>query len=201
MSGYPLFLKLKGQRCLVFGGGEVALRKIQALLKRGALVTCMSKDFCESLMKLAKKNKQSLRLLRPPQYFGGLAMTGKGSQRPLVRQAHHPEPCRGARNDELNGTRLVIAATSDRSFNSRLARACQKKRILINVVDDPELCDFYVPAVVEKGPLQIAISTDGASPLFAKRLREELEKAIPNSTGEVLTRLGKIRDKVRRGKN
>ncbi len=172
MSGYPLFLKLKGQRCLVFGGGEVALRKIQALLKRGALVTCRSKDFSPGLKKLAKKAKASLVLKK------------MGSQDSF----------------SFNGSRLVIAATSDRGFNSRLARACRKKRILINVVDDPELCDFYVPAVVEKGPLQIAISTDGASPLFAKRLREELEKAIPDSTGEVLTKLGKIRDRVLRGK-
>jgi len=90
----------------------------------------------------------------------------------------------------------VIAATSDRDFNSRVTEACRKKKIWVNVVDDPELCDFYVPAVLERGPLQIAISTGGASPLFARRLREELEKVIPPSTGRLLEKLGEIRGKI-----
>lgn len=165
MFGYPLFLNLKGQRCLVFGGGEVALRKIKALLKRGAQVTCVSREFCKPLRKLIKN--VPLRLIRS----------------------------RGNRI-ELNGARLVIAATSDRDFNARVARLCRKKKIWVNVVDDPELCDFYVPAILERGPLQIAISTGGASPLFAKRLREALEKVIPASTGRLLEKLGEIRKKI-----
>jgi len=164
MFGYPLFLNLKGQRCLVFGGGEVALRKIKALLKRGAQVICVSKEFCKPLRKLAAS---SLRFIRS----------------------------RGNRI-ELNGARLVIAATSDRDFNARVARLCRKKKIWVNVADDPELCDFYVPAILERGPLQIAISTGGASPLFAKRLREALEKVIPASTGRLLEKLGEIRKKI-----
>ncbi len=165
MFGYPLFLDLKGRTCLVFGGGEVAFRKIQALLKRGAKVKCVSKEFSAPLKKLARGPRLELRQ---------------------------------ARNGSVNltGAELVIAATSDRNFNARVARACRKKKIWINVVDDPELCDFYVPAVVERGPLQVAISTGGASPLFAKRLREELEKVIPASTGDLLTKLGATRKKL-----
>lgn len=87
----------------------------------------------------------------------------------------------------------MIVATSDRDFNARVASECRRKRILVNVVDDPELCNFYVPAVLERGPLQIAISTDGASPLFARRLREELEKVIPSSAGRLLEKIGEIR--------
>ena len=177
MSGYPLFLKLEGQRCLVFGGGKVATRKIRSLLQRGAIVTCISKDFSKTLRNWAGKKSNafdsSLRL------------------RLLRRASGAP------RNDELNGAKLVIAATSERDFNAHVAQVCRKKKIWVNVVDDPRLCDFYVPAVLERGPLQVAISTGGASPLFARRLREELEKAIPVSTGKMLEKLGKIREKAR----
>ena len=145
----------------------MAARKIEALLKRGAYVTCVSKDFSPAIRNGVKKNRPRLILKRVP----NARLT-------------------------FNGARLVIAATSDRDFNRRVARACRKKKILVNVVDDPELCDFYVPAVVQRGPLQIAISTEGKSPLFARRLREELEKVIPHSTGTVLEKLGRIRQKA-----
>ena len=166
MSGYPLFLKLEGERCLVFGGGKVATRKIQSLVRRGARILCVSKDFTRVVRNLAKRNPSQLTLKRSS---SGPGMTG--------------------------GVRLVIAATSDRAFNARVAGICRKKKILVNVVDDPKLCDFYVPAVLERGPLQVAISTGGASPLFARRLREELEKAIPSSTGKLLEKLGRMRAK------
>jgi len=169
MSGYPLFLNLKGQRCLVFGGGKVAARKIQALLRRGARVICVSKDFSQSLKSLARRSRNL-------------------TLRPARRSSKQSLP--------IDGARIVIAATSDRDFNSRVTEACRKKKIWVNVVDDPELCDFYVPAVLERGPLQIAISTGGASPLFARRLREELEKVIPPSTGRLLEKLGEIRGKI-----
>ena len=186
MPGYPLFLKLRGERCLVFGGGKVATRKIQSLLRRGALVTCISKDFSRVLRNWAKKTKRGQTRGRTP-----FEQREKQSLRLLRRASGAP------RNDELNGAKLVIAATSDRDFNARVAKACRRKKILVNVVNDPKLCDFYVPAVLERRPLQVAISTGGASPLFARRLREELEKVIPASTGKMLEKLGKIREKAR----
>ena len=162
---------MRGESCLVFGGGKVAYRKVQALLRRGARVTCISKEFCGPF----KKNA--------------------GARLPL-RLKH----MRGSKIN-LNGARLVIAATSNRKFNERVARLSRRKRIWVNVVDDPELCDFTVPAVVERGPLQIAISTGGTSPLFARRLREELEKVIHPSTGRMLEKIGKIRGKWVKKKN
>ncbi len=165
MKGYPLFLNLEGERCLVFGGGNVARRKIEALLKRGARITCVSQEFSNPLRNLAKKNRSRLLLKRA---------------RGRIR---------------LDGARLVIAATSDLRFNAQVARTCRKAKVWVNVVDDPRLCDFYVPAVLERGPLQIAISTGGASPLFARRLREELEKVIPVSTGRLLEKIGTLRRK------
>lgn len=165
MRGYPLFLNVKGVPCRVFGGGEVAARKVKTLLDRGAHVTCVSRDFSTALKNL-KRGTGRLRL----------------------------EKMQGNRIS-LNGARLVVVATSDRDFNARVARLCRRKKIFVNVADDPELCDFYAPAVVEKGPLQIAISTGGTSPLFARRLREELEKVIPDSVGKVLEKVGRLRPK------
>lgn len=167
MIGYPLFLNLEGERCLVFGGGKVGTRKVQALLKRGARVTCVSRDFTKTLKNLARKSRSNLSLKR-------------ASERSLG----------------FDGARLVIAATSDPNFNARVAEVCRKKKIWVNVVDKPKLCDFTVPAVVQRGPLQIAISTGGTSPLFARRLREGLEKVIPSSTGRLLEKLGEIRKKL-----
>ena len=181
MRGYPLFLNLKAQHCVVFGGGKVAVRKIQALLKRGAHVTCVSKDFCQSL----KKVGANLRV-RPDRKSGQTHRSAPTLKLKYAKNGHVP----------LYGARIVIAATSDQDFNRRVAEACRKKKIWVNVVDDPELCDFYVPAVLERGPLQIAISTGGASPLFARRLREELEKTIPESTGKLIEKLAKARRKM-----
>lgn len=170
MQGYPLFLNVENQPCLVFGGGGVATRKVRTLLKRGARVTCVSRDFSKALRGLAKRKKSQLTLKRPG---GRLA---------------------------IDGVRLVIVATSDHDFNARIARLSRKKKIWVNVVDEPSLCDFFAPAIVEKGPLQIAISTGGASPLFAKRLREALEELIPPSTSRLLEKLGRIRRRILRAK-
>ncbi|MBI2167251.1 MAG: bifunctional precorrin-2 dehydrogenase/sirohydrochlorin ferrochelatase [Candidatus Omnitrophica bacterium] len=169
MRGYPLFLNVKGVSCRVFGGGEVAERKVKTLLDRGAHVICVSRDFSEPLKQWARRGRLRLEKMR-----GGRVA--------------------------LNGARLVVVATSDRGFNARVAALCRRKKIFVNVADDPELCDFYAPAIVEKGPLQIAISTGGASPLFARRLREALEKVIPGSVGRVLEKAGRLRQKRMRFK-
>lgn len=176
MRGYPLFLNVKGVPCRVFGGGEVAARKVKMLLDRGAHVTCVSRDFSTALKNL--KRGQS-----PKRGTGRLRL----------------EKMQGNRIS-LNGARLVMAATSDRDFNARVARLCRRRKIFVNVADDPELCDFYAPAVVEKGPLQIAISTGGTSPLFARRLREALEEVVSPRLGRLLERLGKIRTLRKKGK-
>ena len=185
-KGYPLFLNLEGEPCLVFGGGEVAYRKIQSLLTRGAKVTCLSREFIEPLKTLSRKISPLTLNPLPP---GG----GEGRVREGIRKGALQLKCIRGNRPSLNGARLVIAATSDRAFNARVARECRLRKIWVNVVDDPGLCDFTVPAVVERGPLQVAISTGGTSPFFARRLREELEKVIPPSVGRFLEKLGRMR--------
>ena len=96
-------------------------------------------------------------------------------------------------SSDIQDVRLVIAATSDREVNQAVYQLAREKGILVNVADTPELCDFYLGSIVTKGDLKIGISTNGQSPTFAKRFREMLEDALPDSIGGILEKLSEIR--------
>jgi len=95
--------------------------------------------------------------------------------------------------DYLTGATLVIAATNEEALNRQIYKDCQQLEILCNVVDSPELCDFYVPAAVQRGNLQIAVGTGGKSPAYAGHLRKKLEKIFTDKHGEFLDSLDAIR--------
>ena len=97
---------------------------------------------------------------------------------------------------DIDGAFLIIAATSSRETNGAIFREAQRRSILCNVVDDPEYCDFYYPAVVRRGDLQLAISTNGHSPALAQRIRRELEVQFGPQYGEWLEELGRIRQEL-----
>lgn len=103
---------------------------------------------------------------------------------------------RDFKTSDLDGVFLVIAATSSRDVNETIFREARRRNILCNVVDDPEHCDFYYPAVVRRGDLQLAISTNGQSPALAQRIRRELEVQFGPEYGEWLEELGKIRQQL-----
>ena len=179
---YPLFLDMKDKKAAVFGGGAVAARKIKFLLQCGAKVEAVSREFSKELLRAAKKN-QKLRL-----HF--------------LKKPPHPTPLprRGRRKGEgaspgsfLKGAVLAFAASSDPECNRGMVRECRKKKIWVNAADDPEFCDFFVPSVLKRGKLQIAISTGGASPLLARKLREELARKIRPEAVKVLARLERLR--------
>lgn len=96
----------------------------------------------------------------------------------------------------LVGAVLVIAATNNRQLNKRIYKDCQELEILCNVVDDPEICNFYVPASVKRGDLQIAISTEGRCPAYAGHLRKKLEKIFTDYHGKFLSELEKLREQI-----
>jgi len=96
----------------------------------------------------------------------------------------------------LAGALLAIAATNNNELNKKIYKDCQELEILCNVVDVPELCDFYVPAVVKRGPLQIAVSTDGRSPAYAGHVREKLEKLFTEKHGLFVAQLEAMRTRV-----
>jgi len=100
--------------------------------------------------------------------------------------------------DVLNGAFLVVAATSSAEVNHRIHHEARRRGILCNVVDDPEHCDFFYPAVVRRGALQIAISTSGVSPAFARRLRQKLEGQFGEEYGAWLDQVARRREEVLR---
>ena len=97
---------------------------------------------------------------------------------------------------DLSGMLLVVAATSSHATNAGIFKQARQCGVLCNAVDDPSHCDFYYPAVLRRGDLQIAISTGGASPELASRLRKELESCFGPDYGPWLSYLGRRREEV-----
>jgi len=95
--------------------------------------------------------------------------------------------------DDLNGAFLAVVATSSRSLNERVYHEAQRRGVLCNVVDVPDLCDFFYPAVVRRGALQIAVSTAGQSPSLAQQIRQQLEKQFGPGYSEWVAELGETR--------
>jgi uroporphyrin-III C-methyltransferase/precorrin-2 dehydrogenase/sirohydrochlorin ferrochelatase len=98
---------------------------------------------------------------------------------------------------DLDGVTVVIAATDDRELNARVSSDAQAAGIPVNVVDDPALCTFIVPAIVDRSPVLIAISTGGASPALARHLRARVEAAVPAGAGALAGLLSDARQRVR----
>jgi siroheme synthase-like protein len=166
MSLLPIFLKVRGRKCLVVGGGSVAEAKIESLLLSDAEVHVVAPELSVNVANLAR--------------------AGKIAWRQNAFSAA-----------DLDGIFLVIAATNVPEVNHLVYRLAEERSILCNAVDDPEHCHFYYGAVVRRGPLQIAISTDGLSPALAQRLRCELEQQFGPEYEAWLEYLGVMRDRIR----
>ena len=106
----------------------------------------------------------------------------------LVLAAYH--------KNYLAGATLAVAATNDPVLNAKVFHDCQELEVLCNVVDQPKLCDFYMPAVVKRGQLQIAIGTDGHCPAYSGHLRRKLEEIFTEEHGRFLEQLEKIRNRI-----
>ena len=117
-----------------------------------------------------------------------LAIKARGGDAELIRSKYS--------KDYLAGAVLTIAATNDHELNRRIYRDCQQLEILCNVVDEPQLCDFFVPAVVKRGDLQIAIGTEGQCPAYAGHLRKKLEDIFTEDYGKFLAELEGLRNRI-----
>jgi siroheme synthase-like protein len=165
MLDTPLYiacLRLSGRSCLVVGGGEVGLEKVEGLLACDAAVTLVAPAAVPELRELAGESSISW------------------------------EPRAFAPGD-LEGRFLAIAATSDTAVNIAVYEEAERRAMLVNVVDVPPLCNFILPAIVRTGPLAIAISTAGASPALAKRMKREIAEAY----GEPYARLAVLLNEAR----
>ena len=167
MNYFPVFFDLAGQKVLIVGGGEVALRKVSLLERTGALISLVAPDIAPELKERAAAGKLQL----------------------AVRE-FAPE--------DLDGVRLVIVATSRRAVNRWIANLSESRNIPVNVVDDREASRFIVPAIIDRDPVLVAVSTGGTSPVLARRLREKLEAFIPTRIGELASWLRALRASTRK---
>lgn len=159
MDYLPVFHKIKGQQCLVVGGGSVGSRKAGVLLDAGARVRVVAPEIDDELK--VQPNVEAV----------------------LVRfEAKY-----------LDGVSLVIAATNDRAVNKQVSELAQARNIPVNVVDDPELCSFIMPAILDRSPLMVAFSSGGASPVLTRMMRGKLETVIPQN----YSRLGSFAERFR----
>ena len=166
---FPIFLRLDQLELLIVGGGAVGLEKISAILKNSsnANVTLVAPEIKKEIQELSEK-------------FPNLKLIQKEYQ-----------------SSDLDGKDLVIVATGLHELNKKVREDAKRKKILTNVADTPDICDFYLSSVVKKGDLKIAISTNGKSPTFAKRIREMLEDVLPDGMDSVMDNLKSIREKLK----
>lgn len=164
---YPVFLKVSQLNILLVGGGNVAYEKLSFMLKSSP---------------------------RARVHVVALAYAPEVTQ---LCTAHGIETRQQAyRAEDLDGMHLVIAATNQRHINEQIAIDARARHLLVNVADTPDLCDFYLGSIVTRGPVKIAISTNGQSPTLAKRLRQFLEELLPDNIAQLANTLQQYRNQL-----
>ena len=210
MQHLPLFARLDGRKCLVVGGGDVGARKVRLLLAAGADVTVASRNLTAELEELLKGGK--IRHVQGP--FGSsdsvsgavhsergagdnISDAGSGGSRAGDADFGNGNGYSG--DGDVSPYWLVIAATSDRELNAAVARAAESAHRFCNVVDDPDLGNFIMPAIVDRAPVTVAISTGGSSPVLARWLKGRIESMLPTGVGALARLAGRWRTRVRDG--
>ena len=164
---FPVFLKLEKINTLVIGGGNVAREKLEALLGNSPLAR---------VKLVATEIQDSLKTY--------LELKGISYQE------------RSFDISDLHEIKLAIIAINDKSVSKLIYDQCADHKILTNVADTPDYCDFYLGSIVQKGNLKIAISTNGKSPTIAKRIKEVLNETLPLELESVLDNMQKIRNSL-----
>ncbi len=167
MQYFPVFLDLSGKQCLVVGAGSVGRRKIRALLEREPAGVLV--------IDTRAPGEDFKKILRDPL---------------LTYEV------RDFQENDLDGKWLVIASTNNEELNWRISNLCKERDILCNIVDQPEKCSFIVPAVFRQGDLTLAVSTGGASPALAKRIRQGLDEYFGSHYGGFLALMSRLRPMV-----
>jgi siroheme synthase-like protein len=162
---YPVFLKLEQLNVLLVGGGNVGLEKLQSLLANSPMA---------NIQIVAPQIKDEIRKL--VHLYPGCS---------LIQ--------REFKEEDLANRDLVLLATDNEELHQHIKKLTAIRRILTNVADTPGLCDFYLGSIVQKGNLKIAVSTNGKSPTIAKRLKEIIERLIPDEMEGLLNNLERIR--------
>ncbi|MFK7932458.1 MAG: bifunctional precorrin-2 dehydrogenase/sirohydrochlorin ferrochelatase [Saprospiraceae bacterium] len=167
---YPIFLKLHTLDMLIVGAGEVGFEKLFFIIKNSpdARITMVAPWVNPEIEEYLKEREHFVTIIR-----------------------------REFEERDVEGRDLVIAATNINELNIHVRNTAKQHKILVNVADTPDLCDFYLGSIVSRGPLKVAISTNGQSPTFAKRFRQVLEEVLPNDVQELVANLKIYRDRLK----
>ncbi|MGQ1492001.1 siroheme synthase CysG [Acinetobacter baumannii] len=168
MDIFPISLKLQQQRCLIVGGGHIALRKATLLAKAGAIIDVVAPAIEDQLLQLIKTT-------------GGEPFIEAFAEKFLSTTPY----------------RLVIAATNDAEVNKTVFEQCEARNLLVNSVDDIPHCRFMVPAIIDRSPLIVSVASNGTSPVLSRQIRTQLETSIPHGMGKLAEFSGKWRNQVK----
>jgi len=166
MKYFPIFLTGDNINAIIIGGGDVAARKIELLLKSTDNLTIMSADVNDTVMR-------------------------------LIKSYHLTWLTHSYKNGFFEDKNLVIAATDDEAVNKAISEEATALKILVNVVDQPALCTYITPAIIDRSPMIIALSSSGSAPILIRMLREQIEKMLPSGYGRLADFALKFRDHVK----
>jgi siroheme synthase-like protein len=166
---FPVFLKLNELHTVLIGAGNVGLEKLTAILQNspGAKVTVIALAVHPDINALAAE-------------YEGVNIVKKTFT-----------------DSDLDSANIVVAATDSSELNNFIRQSAHERKLLINVADKPELCDFYLGSIVQKGDLKIAISTNGKSPTIAKRLKQVLNEGLPDELDTTLQQMSDLRNSLK----
>ena len=165
---YPIFLKVSELNILIVGGGNVALEKLTFLLKSSP--------------------NAKVEMVAPMFRKDTIDLASKNNVT-MYKDEYN--------DSHLENKHIVIATTDNPQVNLTVYEDCRKKSLLVNVADNPPLCDFYMGGIVTKGNVKIAISTNGKSPTTAKRLRQFFEDVLPDNIDDLVQNLNEYRKTIK----
>jgi len=168
MDYMPLFFDIKGSPCLLIGGGEIAGRKARLLVRAGAVLDVCAPWISDEVKTLAETS-------------GGTCLHEKYDEALLSQKQY----------------RLVFCSTDDEQVNHDVSVQCKSRNIPVNVVDSPSLCSVITPAIIDRSPLVIAVSSGGEAPVLARRVKAFLDTAIPGAYGNLAKLAARFRDSVK----
>ena len=165
---YPVFLKLEQLKVLLIGGGNVGYEKLTSLLSNSpeTSITIVAIVIRDQVRELVQKHPYCIIIQRPFEV------------------------------SDFDNKDIVVCATDNKELHKQIKQLANERKLLVNVADTPELCDFYLGSIVQKGNLKIAISTNGKSPTIAKRVKEVLQESIPDEIDSLLQNMQGIRNKL-----
>ncbi|CAI3925433.1 Uroporphyrinogen-III methylase (siroheme synthase) (CysG) (PDB:1PJQ) [Commensalibacter communis] len=170
-SYFPITLRIDGSRLVIVGGGQIAARKIRLLLDKNAQIEIFAQNLCQEIQQLVQQNRV--------QFHGQI-------ENKEQFQTH------------IYGVRLIFAATDDQDYNTQISQWAQECNIPICAVDNPQQSSFITPAIIDRNPVQIAISTGGTAPVLSRRIREAIEPIISQATGHMARFMGKHRHWIKK---